>query len=282
MKNKPDYVLILAAGKGTRMGNIGQVLPKVLWPIFNRSLLELQVLYAKSLGLNKIFINTHFHEKQILQHVQSTPAFKDVEILSEENILDVGGAIHNLARKVSYQGTLLVVNADQFFMLDQRINRACEKLKEVDCVLFTTPVETKYGYNTLEVEKGLLKKIIDKSEHTENSIQQTYTGVSLIKLSSLMPTNGSSKFFETVANYSKVKVACFEREDEEYWDFGTLRRYLDSAKKLIREIHSESNFTSFIKTNCETLEGVNPKSFKFGSIKVESNHIEYMGIKDFL
>ena len=51
--------LILAAGKGTRMGEIGKVLPKVLWPIYERSLLELQVQYAKSLGIKDIYIKNH-------------------------------------------------------------------------------------------------------------------------------------------------------------------------------------------------------------------------------
>ena len=41
-----ENALILAAGAGTRMGEIGKVLPKVLWPVFECSLLELEVLYA--------------------------------------------------------------------------------------------------------------------------------------------------------------------------------------------------------------------------------------------
>ena len=47
---KVDHVLILAAGKGTRMGKIGEIVPKVIWPVFNKSLLELQVAYARSLA----------------------------------------------------------------------------------------------------------------------------------------------------------------------------------------------------------------------------------------
>ena len=49
---KVDHVLILAAGKGTRMGKIGKVLPKVLWPIFAKNLIELQVSFAKKLAPN--------------------------------------------------------------------------------------------------------------------------------------------------------------------------------------------------------------------------------------
>ena len=44
---KVDNALILAAGKGTRMGNVGKILPKVIWPIFEKTILELEVAYAK-------------------------------------------------------------------------------------------------------------------------------------------------------------------------------------------------------------------------------------------
>ena len=55
---KIDYCLILAAGFGSRMGEIGKILPKVLWHIFEKSLLELEIEYARSLGIKKIFINS--------------------------------------------------------------------------------------------------------------------------------------------------------------------------------------------------------------------------------
>ena len=68
---KVDNILILAAGKGTRMGEIGKKIPKVLWPIFDKTLLEWQILYAKQfVGNAQIYINIfnvvsldHFHYK---------------------------------------------------------------------------------------------------------------------------------------------------------------------------------------------------------------------------
>ena len=54
---KIDYALLLAAGYGTRMGIIGKELPKVLWPVYEKTLLELQVDYLKELGVKNIFLN---------------------------------------------------------------------------------------------------------------------------------------------------------------------------------------------------------------------------------
>ncbi len=60
-----DHAFILCAGYGTRMGEIGKVLPKLLWPVFEKKMLELQVLYARQLGCRKIYINSHFLHEQI-------------------------------------------------------------------------------------------------------------------------------------------------------------------------------------------------------------------------
>ena len=76
-----DYCLILAAGFGTRMGAIGQKLPKVLWPVFERSLLELQVGYARSLGIQKIYINLHYMGEEIDIFCKDKLTFEGVEFL---------------------------------------------------------------------------------------------------------------------------------------------------------------------------------------------------------
>jgi mannose-1-phosphate guanylyltransferase len=117
-----DHCLILAAGFGTRMGQIGQKLPKVLWPVFEKSLLELQVAYARYLGAKKIYINLHFMGKEIEDFCRTKSSFDDVVFLWEKpEILDIGGAIHHLAAlpDVSYKGKLLVLNADQFFYISK-------------------------------------------------------------------------------------------------------------------------------------------------------------------
>jgi NDP-sugar pyrophosphorylase family protein len=108
----------MSAGFGTRMGSIGKKLPKVLWPVFEKSIIELQVAYARSLGIDNIYINLHHMGEQIEEFCKSKASFEGVKFLWEKpEILDIGGAIHNLASQpeVKYKGKLLVLNADQFF-----------------------------------------------------------------------------------------------------------------------------------------------------------------------
>ena len=105
-----DYCLILAAGFGTRMGEIGKHLPKVMWPVFEKTLLELQVSYARSLGIKNIYINLHYMGETIEKFCKEKSSFEGVQLLWEKpEILDIGGAIHQLARLPEVDSILLII-----------------------------------------------------------------------------------------------------------------------------------------------------------------------------
>src|SRR3989344_5081767 len=52
-------LIILAGGKSTRLGAIGELIPKSLLPIYEISLLEKQIEEAFSAGIERVIISTH-------------------------------------------------------------------------------------------------------------------------------------------------------------------------------------------------------------------------------
>jgi mannose-1-phosphate guanylyltransferase len=233
-----DHCLILAAGFGTRMGEIGKVLPKVMWPVFHKSLLETQVLFARSLGYEKIYINVHHQASTILEMTQGNANFKNVVWLKEfPEILDIGGGIHNLASQpeVNYTGRLLVLNADQVLWFTKaNLDEWIKALDGNDGVLLSLLVHSQQGYNQLVTERGLLKSIKPNKEiHPAQEIL-TYSGNAIINLSTLKPQAGSSKFFDSVCPFDRKNV-CINVSGHPYWDFGTKERYFESLKRIIRE-----------------------------------------------
>ena len=50
-----DECLIFSAGLGTRMGELGRILPKPAWPLFETTLLGAQIEFALELGCRRIF-----------------------------------------------------------------------------------------------------------------------------------------------------------------------------------------------------------------------------------
>lgn len=231
-----DYALILSAGLGTRMGEIGKNLPKVMWPIFSKTLLQLQIDLCKDLGINKIFINVHFLADEIISHISEIPQENfTITILREDPLLDSGGAIHNLAQRtdVDYKGNLLLLNGDQFHLFDQDIyNQALEVLKNshVRATLFGIKVDKSEKYNETVIKDNVL---IDIRKNSGVASYITYSGLGLVKLTGLTRVAGISKFFHTVANYNQEKVCFLTPEQFEYWDFGTAEVYAKNIFKIL-------------------------------------------------
>ena len=57
------FGLILAAGKGTRMGNIGK--PKCLLRMGDTSIIEFQVEFLKKVGIHDILVITGYQSEKI-------------------------------------------------------------------------------------------------------------------------------------------------------------------------------------------------------------------------
>lgn len=241
-----DHCLILAAGFGTRMGSIGQKLPKVLWPVFEKSLLELQVQYARSLGVKNIYINLHYMGEEIEIFCKSNSAFDGVTFLWEKpEILDIGGAVHNLASQpgVKYKGKLLVLNADQFFYIKaEHLGRILEPHKKRPAVLFTYWVNSSLGYNALDISPHrAVTGITKNADLPQGKTVETYTGISLIDLAQLDKVSGASKFFDSVCPYQKKEIAAILLENIDYWDFGTVKRYWESMHQILSTYRVNSN-----------------------------------------
>ena len=238
-----DYALILSAGLGTRMGELGKVLPKVLWPIFSKSLLQLQIDYCSDLGINNVYINVHFLADEIKKHLETMPKSKmKITILHEDPLLDSGGAIHNLAMRdeVNYQGNLLLINGDQFLFFNKDVfKRAIDLLKSPDirATLFGILVKKSESYNETVIENELLKDI-QKNKGECDYI--TYSGLGIVKLGGLSPVAGISKFFQTVVNYKLEKTYMITPKDFEYWDFGTAEIYCQNIFKIINKKEQET------------------------------------------
>jgi NDP-sugar pyrophosphorylase family protein len=285
-----DYAFILAAGLGTRMGELGKVLPKPLWPVFDKSLLELQLEYLKTLGIKKVFINTH-HLGHLVQKEIAKLGRSDVVISHEEDIQDIGGGIHRVAEKIGYQGKLLVVNCDQFLWLTpDNVQNMGTLLSEKNPVVLTSiKVNPKMGYNGIRIENNSqFSGLILGDELKQLKTIDTYGGVCLIDLKNLTPKVGKSKFFESIVSLETCRAAVWNASQNEYWDFGTKARFVLSHWELISDYNLQSitgsygNFLKFLlatsaideKKIYENSYGTQtPEMLQFQSLYVKKNDL---------
>lgn len=269
-----DYALILSAGLGTRMGEIGKRIPKVLWPIYFKPLLELQIRYCQDMGIKKIYINTHYLHDAVVEFLQSSGLLDSVTVLHENPLLDSGGAIHNLAarQEVAYRGNLLLVNGDQFLFFEEKFwQEALRRIQDNRAVLFGIQVDKNSAYNETVTEKNRLVEIRKNTQ--KNNDYVTYSGLGLLNLEGLTPVVGVSRFFETVADFKSQSVELVVPSEFEYWDYGTADIYAKNIFKLKIPGERQSRMGKFLEKHA----AFNGDETQFVDIKAHAIDLDNKG-----
>jgi mannose-1-phosphate guanylyltransferase len=106
--------VLLAAGLGTRLRPITNLIPKCLVQIHGVPLLEIWLKKLVSCNFGPIIINTHYLHKQVEEFINKSE-FKDVVVLRyEQELLGTAGTIINNSQD-SLGGDLFVAHADNYF-----------------------------------------------------------------------------------------------------------------------------------------------------------------------
>ena len=106
--------MVLAAGFGTRMGELTRDRPKPLLPVSGRAMIDHALDLAAGAGLRRAVVNLHYRGDQIRAHLagRRAPAI----VFSEEHpeILDTGGGVAQ-ARPLLGDAPFAVLNSDAVF-----------------------------------------------------------------------------------------------------------------------------------------------------------------------
>jgi N-acetyl-alpha-D-muramate 1-phosphate uridylyltransferase len=105
--------MILAAGKGTRMGEITGSIPKVLVDIYGKSLLRLAVEKCTAEGFDDIIINIHHFADMVEDEIARLRkmGFRITVSDEREKLLETGGGLYN-AKDFFDEEPFLLYNAD--------------------------------------------------------------------------------------------------------------------------------------------------------------------------
>ncbi|MFO7852931.1 MAG: nucleotidyltransferase family protein [Bacteroidota bacterium] len=112
--------MILAAGLGTRLGDVGKHTPKVLLEIKGKTVLERILIKLAAHGFNDIIINVHHMAEKIINAINEMQESIDVKIsISDETdkLLETGGGLYK-TRDFFDNQPFLVYNGDILTDLD--------------------------------------------------------------------------------------------------------------------------------------------------------------------
>jgi NDP-sugar pyrophosphorylase family protein len=105
-------VMLLAAGRGTRLGELGQKTPKVLVEIGGKPLLAHQLEYLAREGAELVVINAHHLSEQIVDFVESREWACRVEVVVEPELYGTAGGLRNALSHFERHMPIAVLNGD--------------------------------------------------------------------------------------------------------------------------------------------------------------------------
>ena len=106
--------LIFAAGKGTRLKPFTDHHPKALAKVNGVSLLERNIKYLQSYGINDFVINVHHFGNQIIEFLKDNQNFgSHIQISDEKDqLLETGGGLVFARKFLDFEEDFLILNAD--------------------------------------------------------------------------------------------------------------------------------------------------------------------------
>lgn len=108
----PVDVLLLAAGYGKRLKPLTYNIPKPLVSVAGKPLIEWNLELLRDAGFKKVFVNGFYLADKLRQFLlDGSPWGMQIEFVEESVILDTGGALKNIAPRLTHPN-VLVYNSD--------------------------------------------------------------------------------------------------------------------------------------------------------------------------
>lgn len=165
-------VIILAAGKGTRMRSN---LPKVLQPLAGRPLLGHVIQTAKQLNANNIITIFGHGGTQVQQQFQQ----ENIQWVEQAEQLGTGHAVQMTLPVLPHDGLSLILYGDVPLVRQQTLEKLLTVSSTTGIGMITLHVEDPTGYGRIIRESDKIQAIVEHKDASEQQrqIQEINTGI---------------------------------------------------------------------------------------------------------
>jgi bifunctional UDP-N-acetylglucosamine pyrophosphorylase/glucosamine-1-phosphate N-acetyltransferase len=174
MGQPPLSIVIMAAGKGTRMKSAR---PKVLHTLAGRSLLHHVLNAVAGLGADRTMVVAGFEAAQVQAAVAGLGGLHCVR---QEPQLGTGHAVQQAVPALPDAGTVLILNGDVPLIAEATARRLVEAAAGTRLALLTVTLDDPFGYGRVVRGEGRrVVAIVEQKDASEaqRAIRETYTGV---------------------------------------------------------------------------------------------------------
>lgn len=126
--------ILLAAGLGTRLRPLTNVIPKCLVPIKGRPLLSIWLERLIDADIGPFLINTHYLSSQVEAFIESSPFRNQVKLVNEQKLYGTAGTL--IANLDFFQGEDgLLIHADNYSLANFKAFQQAHINRPQECLM---------------------------------------------------------------------------------------------------------------------------------------------------
>lgn len=220
---------ILSAGKGTRLLPYTNILPKPLFPILGKPIIEIILDQIKNLGITSIGVNVfHLKDKLInfIKDYQKKNPNLEIRIFEEKELLGTGGAIINA--KNFFKEETLIINSDVLTNFDFKKFFSFLKFSKSPVVM----VLYKGDKNNVEVDE--ISNTVISFRITKNNLF-TFAGIQIINPEIIKYFPFKKDIIEIYQDLIKsgIKILAYIENSSYFKDIGTIEGYFKAHEDIL-------------------------------------------------
>jgi len=232
--------MLLAAGLGTRLRPITDIIPKALVDINGQTLLQINLEKLKYYGFNEVIINLHHFPEKIRVYLKEHQNFGlDIEFSFEEQILNTGGGIKKASWFLKGNEPVLIHNVDilsdidftgllNFHNENQALVTLAVSKRNTPRQLFFNEINLLMGWeNQADCEQKFVKSEITILKRFAFSGIQIVSPVFFDQINEEGAFPIMDSYLRLAANH---KIIAFEHDPENWFDVGKINE-LESIRK---------------------------------------------------
>ncbi len=223
--------MILAAGLGTRLKPFTNQHPKALALVNGKSLVQRNIEYLQSFGIEDVIVNTHHFAEQIEEAITKNNGWGSRITLSfEKDVLETGGGLLFASRYFENEENFVLMNAD--VLTNMPLNEMIQQHSQngpLATLAISNRSTSRYLLFTDDNElcgwRNITTGEVKMAKHSEHLNEKAFSGIHVInhKIFSLLQPLFSGKFsmIDVYLQLAKSEIIQgFAHDDYQFVDVG--------------------------------------------------------------
>lgn len=166
---RPNWAVVMAGGRGTRLGSITDTVPKPMLPVAGRPILERIVLHLVSSGIRRVFLSVNYLSEMIEAHFGDGDGFGcEIDYLRETHPLGTAGSLALLPQGAdSPMQPIFVMNGDLVTQADVGGLLDFHNQGHQAVTMAVRRHYTEIPFGCVEVEDDRLTRFVEKPTTTQ-------------------------------------------------------------------------------------------------------------------